>query len=517
MAARHRTLSPRQQRILAYVLTRGEYERISRRCEAAARRLGFAGAQLPTPSLSQRANTHETRYEAVVSRDSTRLFGLVYAAAAVYEILLALLRKKSLATALRSALSKSAFRLGSFVASFSALYRILLPRLEQTLSRSANKLLRRPALPPFLAAVLASPTMLLESRGQRRVTLALYALTRALHVVVGAAEHKGLTPTEPRWFWGGHVIFAASNAVLLHSFVYDRAAFPAAYGTFILRYSGAYLPSRPPSLSPTAAWPTSREIVDAVTAASRAKYPAFSTPLLHGANAFKALSANEALRHVLPVLQEKAHPAHERLTCAILHPEERVCWKVFQKFVLGEFVGASKFFGALSFVGMLTRWKKLMKQPEEAIYNATLSTVSSSAFLSLALGTAWGSICAFQHYLPGRLLPTKRFYVQGFLAGLWVWLVPAARRVDLGLYSLRIALQCAWDVAVSRGKARNIPGGELLYFSVAMGILMSCHDRDPALLQSRLVKASLKRIGGPGQVERAELHREVGQESEEDY
>lgn len=116
-------------------------------------------------------------------------------------------------------------------------------------------------------------------------------------------------------------------------------------------------------------------------------------------------------------------------------------------------------------------------RPEESVYNAAMSTVTSSAFLSLSLGTAWGSICAFQHYLPNKLLPTKRFYIQvrsqpravflsvhadmyigfkGFLAGLWVALVPAQRAVDLGLYSLRIAIQCAWDVGVARGKVKNI-------------------------------------------------------------
>ena len=31
-----------------------------------------------------------------------------------------------------------------------------------------------------MAAIIASPTMLLEARGQRRVTFALYALARAL-------------------------------------------------------------------------------------------------------------------------------------------------------------------------------------------------------------------------------------------------------------------------------------------------------------------------------------------------
>ncbi|KAK4054664.1 hypothetical protein OIO90_003476 [Microbotryomycetes sp. JL221] len=511
MAVERRTLTPTQQRILAYVLTRKEYDRLSAKLESSLH------VQLPSTSLSSRANSHETRYETTVSRESIRVFALVYSVAALYDVLVNLIRKRGLSSTLRSAVSASALRLASFVASYSAVYRLSLPRLEQALPRLSPKALSSPRLPPFVAAMLASPTMLLESRGQRRVTLALYALTRGLHVVVNVAQNKGLAPKEQKWWFGGHLIFALSNAQLLHSFVYDVNAFPAQYGNFILRYSKAYLPVKPASLSAGAPWPNPRQLVDAIEAASRDKWPAYSTPLLHGNNAYKSILSNETLRHVLPVLTEKAHPAHERLSCAILHPEERRCWRVFERFVRGEFVGASKFFGALALVGMLTRWKKLLRQPEELIYNATLSTLSSSAFLSLSLGTAWGTICAFQHYIPNKLLPTKRFYIQGFLAGLWVSLVPAARRVDLGLYSMRIALQCAWDVAVSRNRVKNIPGGELLYLSFAMGVLMSCHDLNPALLKSRLVKASLRRLGGPSKGERDSVQRQVIQENEEEY
>lgn len=96
------------------------------------------------------------------------------------------------------------------------------------------------------------------------------------------------------------------------------------------------------------------------------------------------------------------------------------------------------------------------RRPEEGIYRALLSTITSSAFLSLSLGTAWSTICLFQHCLPNHFLPTKRFYLQGFLAGLWVSLVGAGRSTDLGLYSARLALQTWWEVLVKSGKVRNI-------------------------------------------------------------
>lgn len=137
------------------------------------------------------------------------------------------LHSSRLSTLLRSLGSISALRLASAVSLYSTIYRLLLPRLSAllpslspsrvttkravSLSGAQRKFFESPALPPFLAAVAASPAMLLEGRGQRRVTIALYALTRALHGMLGVAGSKGLLTRgmkEGRWWWGGHIVFA---------------------------------------------------------------------------------------------------------------------------------------------------------------------------------------------------------------------------------------------------------------------------------------------------------------------
>ena len=120
--------------------------------------------------------------------------------------------------------------------------------------------------------------------------------------------------------------------------MYDPSTFPAAYSNFILRYSSAYLPSRPhPSLSAT--WPTRREIVDALAACTQLRYPACVSPLLFPNSSSKGFElpagvsegARQALEKIRPILDISAHPGHGRLTCAMLHPEERSCWNVFAR------------------------------------------------------------------------------------------------------------------------------------------------------------------------------------------
>lgn len=179
-----------------------------------------------------------------VSRSVIRLFAIVYTSAALYDLVIGIVKSRGkqsvsqnsfdvpllcpltlcfafrrLPQALKNAmLSMSSLRLAAFVSTYSAIYRLLLPRLTNLLPTllPGSTWLKSHKLPPFLSAVAASPAMLLEPRGPRRVTLALYALTRAAHAGIGAAEHK-IWPEDTtrerklrqrQWWWGGHLIFA---------------------------------------------------------------------------------------------------------------------------------------------------------------------------------------------------------------------------------------------------------------------------------------------------------------------
>ncbi|KAK4697199.1 hypothetical protein P7C70_g8248, partial [Phenoliferia sp. Uapishka_3] len=434
----------------------------------------------------------------IISRHAVRLFAVVYFITNIYENLLqGILRRKPLSLFLRDLRSLSSFRLAAFISAYSVTYRALLRTFNRAqlyladstpssipsnaLSSTARRMQASPRLAPFLAGVIASPTMLLEGRGQRRVTLALYTLTKAIQGGWEGIARKGALPRalrEGRWWWGGHLIFAVSNAVLLHAFVFQPSTFPAAYSSFILKRSRNHLPSLPSSYPPSTPWPSPRQIVDGITIAARRKWPPFVTPIFHPN--LKDAAAAHLLPNLQPILAE-SHPGHRHLTCAFLHPAELSCWNVFETFIKDQFGAAAKFFGVLSLLGTALRWRKFTKDPESGVYHAVASTITSSAFVSLSIGTAWSTICLFQAYLPRSFLPTRRFYIQGFLAGLWVSLVNfgaggASRATDLGMYAARLAIQCFWEGRVKRGKIRNIRNGEVIYFALSMGALMSIYE-----------------------------------------
>lgn len=129
------------------------------------------------------------------------------------------------------------------------------------------------------------------------------------------------------------------------------------------------------------------------------------------------------------------------------------------------------------------------------MFKAIISTISSSAFLALSIGTAWSTICLFQTYLPRSLLPTKRFYLQGFLAGLWVTLTTigasASRATELGLYTARMAIQSQWEHLVNTRKVKSVKHGDVLYLSFSLGVLMAVYETQPTAIPGSMLRKGL--------------------------
>jgi hypothetical protein len=66
---------------------------------------------------------------------------------------------------------------------------------------------------------------------------------------------------------------------------------------------------------------------------------------------------------------------------------------------------------------MALSYRKTAADPLAALLRAAKFSVGSGAGVAGCIGAAWASICFFQEWLPGRVLPTRRFYLHGFVAG----------------------------------------------------------------------------------------------------
>lgn len=478
-------------------------------------------ASQTTPSRSplprQLASVHTFLADPPLSpsnRILARAFLAGYSANTILDGLLPLaLRKKSARDALRAFVSLTSLRSGTVLALFSALYRFLLSHLTrlrlQLLSRSSAKddldssvhrdrirvrlvrVLDSAMLVPFTAALAASSVLAAFPIPSLRRSMGLWLSTKA---VENTYTHlRSVNSRSVAWIpdWiGGAFFYAVANGQLLWTFLFEPSCFPDSYGRVILARSTSYIPPRPAGLPTSIPWPAPRDIADTIASLSTpsstaAAYPAFKAPVLSALTPSKYPTTRYAL--INPVLDyAPVHPAHSRLLCAVLHPTEPSCSRNFASFFAREWQASAKFVAIFTALTQLLSYRKVIKDPETALFKFALAVVQGATVISGSIGTAWGLTCFFQHYLPRTFLPTKRYFLNGFLSSVFILAVPKARRAQLGSYVTRQSLDASWGVGKRRGWWKGVPQGDTLLLAAGLATLTGLYETRPKAVESSI-------------------------------
>ncbi|EST09712.1 Transmembrane protein [Kalmanozyma brasiliensis GHG001] len=443
------------------------------------------------------------------ARIPARAFAIGYSANVVLDGLLPLaLRKKPAREALRSFFALKSLQSGTVLALFSALYKVLLTRLTAirlhllSKTRAADdvddkrlvRLLQSVSLVTFSAALAASSVLAAFPIPSLRRSMALWLGTKAIeNLYTHLRSIKSRTVAWiPNWIGGGF-FYALSNGQLLWTFLFEPSCFPTSYGRVILARSTSYIPPRPAGLPTSIPWPAPRDIADTIATLSTptstsAAYPGFKAPVLSGLTPAKYPTTRHAL--INPILDyAPAHPAHTRLLCAILHPTEPSCSRNFLSFFAREWQASAKFVAAFTALTQLLSYKKVLKDPETALFRFALAVVQGATVISGSIGTAWGLTCFFQQYLPRTFLPTTRYFLNGFLSSVFILAVPKARRAQLGSYVTRQSLDAAWGVGKRRGWWNGVRQGETVLLALGLATLTSLYETRPEAVESSVRKS----------------------------
>lgn len=433
------------------------------------------------------------------------------------------LRRKSPREALGVLFHRVSVQSGAALALYALAYRALLARLTQvrltllkrtwrldqldyavTRDRIKARLLRllnSPALVPFLAALTASSTLAAFPLKKVRQSLALWLSTKAFESVYAElrAHNSRATAWVPDWM-GGAFFYAVGNGQLLWSFLFEPACFPESYGRVILARSTAYIPPRPQGLPSSIPWPAPRDVADTIAQLSTptrtaAAYPSFKAPVLSALTPAKYPTSAYPL--VNPVLDyAPVHPAHSRLLCAVLHPTEPSCARNFAAFFAHEWQASAKFVAAFTAVTQVLAYKKVLSDPETALFRFGLAVVQGATVISGSIGTAWGLTCFFQHYLPRKLLPQARYFLNGFLSSVFILAVPKTRRAQLGSYVTRQALDSSYAILRRRKLVRPIPQGDTLLLALGLAVLSALYETQTKTKLESTIAKSLALLNG---------------------
>jgi hypothetical protein len=87
------------------------------------------------------------------------------------------------------------------------------------------------SLAPAVGASLAGFMLAVYPSDQLRVTIAIYALSRAAEFMYNHAEDEGWiwgrrSGIERPWWWGSWLLFPLASGQLLHAYIFDRDCFP---------------------------------------------------------------------------------------------------------------------------------------------------------------------------------------------------------------------------------------------------------------------------------------------------
>lgn len=356
-------------------------------------------------------------------------------------------------------------------------------------------------LAPAIGSSIAGFFLAVYPGDQLRITIAIYIFTRALEFSYNYLEELGYFRNRPYWF-GSWMLMPVACGQLLHAFVFDRDCFPTAYGNFILGNSPEYIRKRPDGYPKSLPWPGTYEIVDSLAQISRSRWPPFTSPTLFPTSE----TLPKSLTAISPITSP-AHPAIKNLSCALLHPNDPSCMRTYVSYWIQAFPKVARFFTIIFAALSVTRYKAFLDSPISAVNKLAKSILRTSIFICGSIGTSWGSICLFQHLFPRSFLPTQRWFLGGFLGGMWAFLERKQGRGNF-LYSARMSIDSLWKVGVKRGWWRGIKNGDVLLFVLSLATVNVLYEISPRSINSGVARKGLGVMRGEGWVDRANLPRE---------
>ncbi|KAI1618993.1 hypothetical protein EDD37DRAFT_294221 [Exophiala viscosa] len=360
-------------------------------------------------------------------------------------------------------------------------------------------------LTPALGASLSGLALSIYPATQLRIAIGIYTAAHALELGWTSIAHlETIRKYKPSWL-GSWVLFALSQGQLFHAFIFDRDCFPESYGKFILDYTPEYIQRPPSTLSPKLAssWPSTDNVLDALAQIARLKWPPFISPILRP-NAPAVAVLPEGVNPIISPITSRAHPAIQKLSCALIHPSNPSCFMAYLQQNLLVFPQLARFYAMYYGAMSVMRFKAFLNEPLKSLNGLGESVLRSTLAVSGAIGTAWASICFFQAIFPRAFLPQFRFFLGGLLGGCFQIFdrTPAGHLQTV--YAARESVYSLWKVGVKHRWWKGIRGGDVALFAAALALINVVFEKgrntaagqDPSMMLVKVLRGEIE-VGLP--------------------
>ncbi|KAI0969617.1 hypothetical protein F4678DRAFT_439480 [Xylaria arbuscula] len=479
------------------------------------------GKEKATPRSLDPSGGRGDSYNARAIRHALRVFVATGIGAKAYEVLLTRIKgqKQPSSPQNKQPFYKSApLRLSLSLSTILLLYRLLFrffTRLRIQLldpaatpfrernPRTSNTLTSPYA--PAIGASLAGLALGIYPAQQLRLTIMISVMFRALEFGWNLLEDdgsiwgfraraggNGIVKRERPWWFGSWMLQPLAIGQLLHATVFDRESSPVGFFDFVFKHTTTYLHAAPENLPSGVKWPGPWDIVDNLAQMAKLNWPPFISPTL-----FPNEPTLPATLTTLAPLTSQAYPIITSLSCTSLHPGDPSCLRTYFTFWVQSFPRLGRFFLIFYSMLMLPRYKLLYNAPLHLLNRLLSRALRLTTFATGTLSTAWASICFFQTWLPRTFLPTQRFFLGGFLAGLWAFVERREGR-SIFLYTARTSVDSLWKVGVKRRWWRAMRGGDVWLFALALAITGAVYERDARAIREANVRKGVSWLRGTG-------------------
>ena len=310
----------------------------------------------------------------------------------------------------------------------------------------------------FFAGAIAALALGFDEK-HRRTAIALYFSSRALQAGWTALQHRKIVPEIPH---GDTLLMGLCNMQIIYAYLAEPETLAPSYYRWIDDLADLQFYYGKQGIKDT------KLCLRSISTLKPLEDPSILERVL------------QQSRQIYDNSQYRSIPGgHSSDFCALVHPETTSCTMGSVLYSRRCFPKTLRIYFPLN-LSLLLLWKNqlLLKNPQAFVQRLVLSSLRSSAFITLFAALAWLPPC-YIHTLAGRNLKIS-YFINGFLSGSTVLMEqPRSRRLELAMYCLPRALESLWNMLAKRGRVPNIPNGEVLMFSMAMGSLLMLYQNEP--------------------------------------
>lgn len=124
---------------------------------------------------------------------------------------------------------------------------------------------------------------------------------------------------------------------------------------------------------------------------------------------------------------------------------------------------------------------KALRNPVKTVTTSVASTVRSTTFISMFVGSYMASICGLR-FLRGNKEHRSAYYLAGIVAGSMLMIEKKSRRGELALYLLPRAVDSFVATLAVKRIVPTVPHADLLLFALVTGGLMHVFENEPETL-----------------------------------